>query len=184
MLFEQVLHFLAPVLFFRFERLLDFVALCFRQSVQIFLQEKLAERREKAIDALFSCFDFAFGPIDVRFVFLALRSSADGDEPFFRLQPMIGIIGWPQNGLELIIFFLGEWLEFVIVAAGALHREAHEDRADKLNGPFQDRIAINTQFGRVAIAFARAVRRIAQKMSGDEQFLHFGRDIAAGAVAR
>ena len=73
---------------------------------------------------------------------------AGDHHPIVRLDPVLDVERRKENRLELVIVFLSDWLELVVMALGTLEREPRV---------------------RVAIAFAGAILTIAQEMGRDKQ---------------
>src|SRR6185503_7371887 len=73
-------------------------------------------------------------------------------------------------------------LEFVIVTAGALQRETEKRGTKNLHIAFKHGVLVHLHFEWIPITLARAIRRIAPKMCGDERVNPFLRDITTTRV--
>ncbi len=80
-----------------------------------------------------------------------------------------------QDRLEPVVILLGDRLELVVVAAGALDRQPQERRADDLSRPLEHGVLVGADLVRVAVALARAVLAVAEEMGRDQLIDRFGR---------
>ena len=88
---------------------------------------------------------------------------------------MLDVEGRIEDRLEPVIVLLGDRLELVVVASGALDRQAQERRADDLGGPFEHGVLVGADLVRVAVALARAVLAVAEEVGRDQLVDHLGR---------
>ena len=70
----------------------------------------------------------------------------------------------------------------MIVAAGALHRDAEQRVQDVLHVAFEDGVAVDANLVGIAVAFAGAVGGVADEVRGGKAFDHVGRHVAGWRV--
>ena len=98
-----------------------------------------------------------------------LLGSRPGDHhAIVRLQPVLDVERRIKNRLKLIVVFLSDRLELVVMTLGTLEREPQERRADDLNGSLQHGVLVRAHLVGVAVALTGAVLAIAQEMGRDE----------------
>ena len=73
-----------------------------------------------------------------------------------------------KDRLELVVLFLGDRFELVVVALGALEGQSQQRRADDLDRPLEYGVLVDADLVGVAITFTGAVLAIAQEMGRDE----------------
>ena len=91
------------------------------------------------------------------------------DDPVVGLHPILDGKGGVEERLQCIIILLGDGLELVVVALGALDRQSQKARPDDLLAGFQRIIAVHTDLVRIAVRFTRAVLTVAQEMGRFQQ---------------
>src|SRR5262245_29089992 len=72
-----------------------------------------------------------------------------------------------KDRLKLVVFLLGNWFKFVVVATGALDPYAQKRVHRHLQDALEYIVPIKPKFVRIAVAVRGSVGRIAQKMRGD-----------------
>ena len=91
------------------------------------------------------------------------------DDPVVGLHPILDGKGGIEERLQGIIVLLGDGLELVVVALGALNGQSQQARPDDLLAGFQRIITIHTDLVRIAVRFTRAVLTVAQEMGRLQQ---------------
>ena len=101
-----------------------------------------------------------------------------------RLEPVLEVERRIKDRLELVVLFLSDWLELVVVALGTLERQSQERRADDLDRPLEHGVLVGADLVGVAVALAGAVLAVAQEMGRDELVDDRGRGVPAATIAR
>ena len=91
------------------------------------------------------------------------------DDPIVRLDPVLDVERRIEDRLKLVVLLLGDRLELVVVALGALESQSQERRADDLDRSLEHGVLVGADLVGVAVALARAVLSVPQKMGRDEQ---------------
>jgi hypothetical protein len=110
------------------------------------------------------------------------RGARRGDVALLRFQPFFDVERRVDHGLQLVVIALRERLELVVVAAGALHGDAEQRRAENLQRPFQHGVLVRTDFVRVAVAAVGPVGTVPQEMDGFQELDHLRPDVSAAAI--
>ena len=88
-----------------------------------------------------------------------------------RLGPLGGVVGGREKGEETVVVAMRDRVVLVIVAAGALHREAEHVAGENLDRVVQNLVPLERA---VAFVVVRAIHGRAEKTGGDEPFLLLG----------
>ena len=104
---------------------------------------------------------------DLRLPCFILSGLTGVGETIVGLDPFLGVVGGKQHGLKLIEIGLRQRLKFVVVALRTLKRQPQKRRRNDLLRGFQGRVAIDTNFIRVAITFAGTILPVTQIVRRD-----------------
>ena len=95
------------------------------------------------------------------------------DDPVVGLHPILDRKGRIEERLQGIIVLLGDGLELVVVALGALNGQSQQARPDDLLAGFQRIITVHTDLIRIAVRFASTILTVAQEMGRFQQLPDF-----------
>ena len=127
--------------------------------------------------------DLGVDRLIVRFPSREFVERAGDHDPLVWIDPVLDVERRVKDRLELVVFLLRDRLELVVVAFGALERQAQQRRADDLDRALEHVVLVDADLVRIAVALAGAILGVAQEVSGDQLIDRLGWRTRAATIA-